>query len=160
MYLPVLILARKICINIRYIAYFLWPTGLIRISYQWILLFYFCTVFPKQGTVCPAYRQIWSLWLGMFRWKMSIPKVSTVHPGIAGTFTHMDGNDERRKERKKNSWRAKNKNILETHTHTHKNNTRETVRHPTTWLLLNPVRSLRYIFVPLLPLKTTFYHNS
>lgn len=32
---------------------------------------------------------------------MSIPKVSTVHQGFAGTFTHMDGNDGEEKERKK-----------------------------------------------------------
>lgn len=44
---------------------------------------------------------------------MSIPKISTVHPGFAGTFTHMDGNDEKEKERKKHLWKATN--ILDSH---------------------------------------------
>lgn len=44
---------------------------------------------------------------------MSIPKVSTVHQGFAGTFTHMDGNDGEEKERKRQIWRAKNKNIFD-----------------------------------------------
>lgn len=42
---------------------------------------------------------------------MSIPKVSTVHQGFAGTFTHMDGNDGEEKERKKHLWSSQNKNI-------------------------------------------------
>ncbi len=39
--------------------------------------------------------------LGQLTENMSIPKVSTVHQGFAGTFTHMDGNDGEEKERKR-----------------------------------------------------------
>lgn len=34
---------------------------------------------------------------------VSVPKISTVHQGFAGTFTHMDGSDGEEKERKKHS---------------------------------------------------------
>lgn len=34
---------------------------------------------------------------------VSVPNISTVHQGFAGTFTHMDGSDGEEKERKKHS---------------------------------------------------------
>lgn len=35
---------------------------------------------------------------------VSVPKISTVHQGFAGTFTHMDGSNGEEKERKKHLW--------------------------------------------------------
>lgn len=36
---------------------------------------------------------------------VSVPKVSTVHQGFAGTFTRMDGNDEEEKRREEKTGR-------------------------------------------------------
>lgn len=54
-------------------------------------------------------QQTFTLWLRTPHGKMSIPKVSTVHQGFAGTFIHMDGNDGEEKERKKHLWSLERK---------------------------------------------------
>ena len=43
--------------------------------------------------------------------RMRVPKVSKDHQGFAGTFTHMDGNDEEEKEKKESFMMCYKKNI-------------------------------------------------